>query len=335
MASTDATKDATPTVPAVGPTIEQRRAAMHEVTQAGIAKLPPLPESLEEFDINIPVSDGWISRTKIVRPRSHVEAKRPLIVHFFGGAMMVGEPEQLLSPARAFAETYGAVVALPSYRLVPDVRWPVPYKDSWDIMVWLSAHAESELGANLNNGFLVGGASAGAALATVCGGLAMFSDSREAQDAPKLAKPLTGQFLFVPCIAMDEIVPEQYKALFTSREENKNVEGLNGATLTFVMQSLHCPDYTSLWFSPLSAIIEREPVHNIPVYLEHCGLDPLRDDVTVYGKLLQERGVQTKIRLFPDDIHGSWTVVDSPSKASNPTVPEAQMEGMKWLLGWS
>lgn len=55
----------------------------------------------------------------------------------------------------------------------------------------------------------------------------------------------------------------------------------------------------------------------------------------IYGKLLETRGVQTMIRLFPEDVHGSWTVMDQPSKTKNPTIQEAQMEGMKWLLSQS
>lgn len=249
--------------------------------------------------------------------------------------MLVGEPEQLLSAARAFAETYGAVVALPSYRLCPDVKWPVPYKDGWDVLVWLSEHAGAELGADLSAGFIVGGVSAGCAIATVCGGLAMFPNSKEAQEAPKLAKPLTGQFLSLPLVAVEETVPAEYNVSFTSREENANVAGFNAAGLKLVLDSLQCTDYTSLWFSPLSAISTQEPVNKIPVYMEHCGFDVLRDDATIYGKLLELRSVPTKVQLFADDMHASWTVLDALSKAKNPTIEEAQMEGMKWLLSVS
>lgn len=309
---------------------------MLKMTLDGIAKLPPLHDTLEELQIHIPVQSGWQSRTKVVRPKLGRTARRPLIVHFFGGGMMVGEPEQLLSPAREFAEAYGAVVVLPSYRLVPDVRWPVPYQDGWDILVWLSKHAEAELGANLDAGFIVGGVSAGASVSAVCGGLAMFPKSKEAQAAPKLSKPLTGQFLCVPVLLVEEIVPEKYRAFFTSREENKNSEGLNAASLKEVMDGLQCTDYKSLWFSPAATLSNQEPVTKIPVYLEHCGLDPLRDDATIYSKLLESRGIPTRVTLLPEDVHNSWTVVDSsPKMSKNPTMEEAQMAGMKWLLSFS
>ncbi|KIW03337.1 uncharacterized protein PV09_05547 [Verruconis gallopava] len=313
-------------------TTQDKRAAMHAMIQAAVAKLPALPDTLEEFEIQVPAHDGWQSPTKIVRPRTHVDADRSLIVHFYGGGMIVGEPDQLLSVARTFAGTYGAVVALPSYRLVPDVRFPIQAKDAWEVLVWLSRNAEAELGAKLDNGFIVGGVSAGAALASVCGGLAMFPDAADAQEAPMLAKPLTGQFLSVPSVAMDETVPIEYKQFFTSRDENRHVDGFNTSALDDVFRSLGCDDYRSLWFSPFATLVQREPVNKIPTYLDCCGLDPLRDDAIVYEKVLKSRGVPTKLYLFSEDKHSSWTTLDAPTKARAPTIKEAQMEGMKWLL---
>jgi acetyl esterase/lipase len=335
MASAGIPKNAEASVPNTMLTPQQKRDKMHEITQAALAQLPPLSDDLEEYVIYIPVQDGWHSRTKIVRPKAHVDAKRPLIVHFYGGGMLVGEPETLLNVAREFAETFGAVVALPSYRLVPDVRWPVQYKDSWDVLVWLSRHAEVELRAKLDAGFIVGGISAGGSLAAVCGGLAMFPDLKEAKEVSKLAKPLTGQFLCCPSLLVEETVPAEYRSLFTSREENKDVAGFNAAGLKFVLDGLQCTDYSSPWYSPIAAFLSQEPVSKTPVYLEYCGLDPFRDDATIYGKILEARGVQVKMQLFAEDVHTSWTVLGQPSKASNPTIQEAQMAGMKWLLSLS
>jgi hypothetical protein len=53
----------------------------------------------------------------------------------------------------------------------------------------------------------------------VYGELAMFANSKGAQEAPRLVKSLTGQLLRVPCLAVDDI-----RASFASREENRNVE---------------------------------------------------------------------------------------------------------------
>lgn len=315
------------------PTIYEKRVMMHNAIVASIEKLPPLPQDFEELDLQIPTRDGWLSRTRIVRPKDTTASRCPLIVHFFGGGMIVGEPEQLLSAARAFAQSFGAVVALPSYRLVPDVLWPVPEQDGWDVVAWLSEHAEAELGADLSAGFVVGGVSAGGSVAAVSCGLAMFEDAEEAR--PKLAKPITGQFLSAAGVAVDEIVPEEYKSLYTARDECRNMVGFNTAMMDGVYEGMQVTDYTSLWFSPLSTLAKQEPARKIPTYLEHCGLDPLRDDTTVYAKLLEAKGVPTKVRLFKEDTHSSWTVLPPGMKAKDPTVQEAQLEGMKWLLEFS
>ncbi|QDS77405.1 hypothetical protein FKW77_006293 [Venturia effusa] len=314
-------------------TPEEMRAIMHSKTEAAIARLGPLADCLEEFDVFIPMHDTLQSRTKIVRSKSKSSSQRPLIVHFYGGGFLVGEPEQLLSAARAFAETFNAVVALPSYSLIPDVRWPVPYHESWFALVWLSKHAEN-LGANLEAGFIVGGVSAGASLAAVCGGLSMCPNTKEAKEVPELTKPLTGQFLCVPNLVMEENVPMEYKSLFTSRQDNAHSPvGLNAAALKQVYDGLQCTDYRSPWFSPITTIAsDQRLVNKIPTYMEHCGLDPFRDDVTIYGKLLESRGVKTMIHLHPEAVHGSWTVVDPLHEAMGHVLQATQLAGMKWLL---
>src|SRR3954447_13066096 len=105
MASSTLTKDAEPPTPIAELSFQQKQALYRKMTLAGVAKLPALPDTLEEYDIHIPVQDGWQSRTMIVRPKAGSPAKRPLIVHFYGGGQIVGDPEQLLNSARAFAET--------------------------------------------------------------------------------------------------------------------------------------------------------------------------------------------------------------------------------------
>lgn len=62
----------------------------------------------------------------------------------------------------------------------------------------------------------------------------MFLNSKEVQKVPKLVKALTGQFLSVPGLVMDETFVAEYKTWFKSREENANVAGLNAAALKLV-----------------------------------------------------------------------------------------------------
>lgn len=53
----------------------------------------------------------------------------------------------------------------------------------------------------------------------------MYPNLKEAQDVPKPARPLNGQFLSVPGLVMEENLPAQYQTVWTSRQNNANVAG--------------------------------------------------------------------------------------------------------------
>jgi len=55
------------------------------------------------------------------------------------------------------------------------------------------------------------------------------------------------------------------------------------------------PDVSSPLWSPVNASSGLEGLP--PVYLQACGLDPLRDDALIYEKILNAAGVKTKLDL--------------------------------------
>lgn len=60
------TTTASASMPAAALTPQEKRAIMQGMIQAAVAKLPPLPDILEEHnDLYIPVRDGWKSRTVV------------------------------------------------------------------------------------------------------------------------------------------------------------------------------------------------------------------------------------------------------------------------------
>jgi hypothetical protein len=78
MASITSSNDAESTAaPTAALNSQQRRAIMHEMIQAAVSRLPALPDNLEEYDIFVPVHDGWLSRVKIVRPKADLPANDP------------------------------------------------------------------------------------------------------------------------------------------------------------------------------------------------------------------------------------------------------------------
>jgi acetyl esterase/lipase len=319
------------------------RAMMKEMTAIGIESLGPLSDSLEEFWTTITLPDGWNSRSLVVRPKALSSAsthstrrkKHPLIVYFYGGGFTASSPAQCTRPARDFAEQFGAVVVCPDYRLVPEVRWPIPMKDGYDVLLYLAANAESELGATLGGpegGFIVGGASAGGSIAAVAGAISMFGDG--SAGSKQLVRPLTGLCICIPWLLTPEIVPEEYKTMWTSREDNKKGKSFNSEMVNQIATALQ-PDFYSPWFSPIHAIRNggETPKQVQPlVYLQAGQLDPLRDDAVIFEKMLASKGIRTKLDIFPNDGHTSYTALPFQVNSRNPTVAEGLLLGMEWLL---
>ena len=75
-----------------------------------------------------------------------------------------------------------------------------------------------ELGGNPKKGFLAGGISAGGNFGAIVA--LLYRDE-------KLLPPLTGSYLSIPACMTAETVPEKYKAVFLSREQNTNTPILN------------------------------------------------------------------------------------------------------------
>jgi acetyl esterase/lipase len=317
--------------------------ALAALERDGLEALGPISEDLEEYWTTISLPSGFQSSTKVVRPKSAAFStsgkKHPLIVLFYGGGYAHGSPNQVTVPARNYAEEFGAVVICPSYRHVPTVRWPVPFTDGYDILVYLSEQAEPEFGADLDVGFVVGGLSAGGGVAATAAAISVFGDNGERKESSSLRMPLTGVFVSIALLLVEDIVPSRYKDIWTSREDNRHSPNLSSAIVEEVVKGLQITNVRSTWFTPVNTLemTEREDQNgqHPPVYIQACKLDPLRDDGIIYEKVLNERGVSTKIDVFPDDGHNSWNVLPFPNKSKNPTIEEATMAGMKWLLGRS
>lgn len=317
----------------------QIRRMQAKLEASNLRQLPPLSPDLCERTTVIPLSPSYSADVKLIYPSSNLSAPRPLVVLFYGGGFRAGSCHQLTEPGRTFAEKFNAVVVLGSYRMVPEVKWPVPWKDGWDLLAFLSRHAckpewgGAELAIEKGGGFIVGGLSAGASIAVVCAGLDAFGSAVQ-EGLQELAARLTGVMANVPFMLVPETVPPEQTAHWTAWQDNEDVEGFNTNSLKAVMKGIQCTDYTSRWFSPIPDLLsshgrlKRHP----KVYVSVCQMDPLRDDGRVYCDLLRQKGVEVKMDLFPDDGHTGWTIVPRQWKSMEPTIPEAYIEAIKWLL---
>ncbi|RSL40452.1 hypothetical protein CEP54_016113 [Fusarium duplospermum] len=316
--------------------IVTKRKALSDAEHLGLDALRPIPSDLEEFWVDIKLSDGWVSKTLIIKPKETSPKPCPLIVFFHGGGYSMGEPLIVFRPDIDWAKAYGAVVALPSYKLAPEDLFPAAMHGSWEVLVHLSKVAEKDFGAKLDGpdgGFVIGGCSAGGGVSEAMLGIHAFGDG--GSDYVKLSKPLTGAFMNTPVLAVADIIPEKHKGLWISREENAISETITTEGINQFLRDFN-PDYHSPWFSPLNAVAQCEDAKKAAaacprVYIQTGHYDPLRDDGIVLGRLLSDLGVEVKEDCFSEDGHVGWTTIGISAKT--PGVPECTMSGMGWLLG--
>ena len=273
--------------------------------------------STQETTIDIPMRDGYTSQLHITKPGGS-SGGNPVVVLVFGGAFVMGTNIQSVVWARAIASLYGATVVEPSYRYAPEHRFPAAPNDVWDSVKWIVAN-ESALDADLTKGFVIGGGSAG-------GNLSIVTAHRAVEEG--LSPPITGVLASIPVCVSEETVPEKYKELWTSREQNANAPGNPGidskSTGGFVV--FYRPDFMSKDFSPFNSTA---PFSALPrTYIQVAGLDILRDDGIVYGKALEDNGVEVKFDAYPGMPHGHfnlWPRLKQSIKSQEDTI---------WHAGW-
>lgn len=318
MGSNKKTSDTFHSHSALQEQVDNIRATLAEQERKLVETLPPLHPDLEELQSTAPDADGGATiPLKIVRRKNNnTTIPRPLVLLFHGGGFFSGSPEMLTRPAREFAEEFNATVVLASYRMSPEHPFPTPIMDGWHIANWI---LDNSFGADPASGYIVGGFSAGGQLAAViC--------EREKQQP--LQYPITGCFLCIASMLHEDIVPEKYRRLWKSREDNATEQ--QGPKSIEFWYSVFKPDQHSPWFSPFNApTLAGLP----PTYVQVGGLDIFRDDCAVYAKALEDSGVPVRIDVYEKMAHGAYTVWAQGEGDHNP--PELKlktMDGMRWLL---
>ncbi|MDQ4088626.1 MAG: alpha/beta hydrolase [Pseudomonadota bacterium] len=92
-----------------------------------------------------PYGDHVRQRLDLYAPRRAGGGKLPVIVFFYGGSWNSGVKEGYGFAGRALA-AQGFLVAIPDYRLVPEVRFPAFVEDGAAAVRWLVANAPSHGG---------------------------------------------------------------------------------------------------------------------------------------------------------------------------------------------
>ncbi|RYP67216.1 hypothetical protein DL769_005816 [Monosporascus sp. CRB-8-3] len=289
--------------------------ALVEMFRHNPIPLPPTSES--EFTRDIPMRDGHMSNIRIHKPQMF---SRRTVVLIHGGGFCVGHNTLVSVHARAIASLYGATVVNLSYRLAPEFKFPTAPNDVWDALQWLTTSKDAlDLGLDFSSGFIIGGVSAGANLAAV---------TVQRWVSEKLSPPISGAWLSIPYLLEKETVPDQYKDLWISREQNAHAMILDKAAIDFVTAA-YAHDRESPAFSPFNARGAHKGLP--PVYIQVCGQDPLRDDGLIYEKILRGCGVPTRLDVYPGVPHGFAFLF--PSLKISGRFQLDVLKGIGWMFG--
>ncbi|KAF4539033.1 Alpha beta hydrolase fold protein [Lasiodiplodia theobromae] len=241
--------------------------------------------------IDVPMRDGYLNPLRVHKPPTPpANGKSPLVILVYGGGFRIGDNTQMSPFARIVNRLYGATVVNLTYRLVPEHRWPTAPNDVWDNLQWIAANTD-KLGADPSAGFIFGGGSAGANLVVA---------TAHKWVEQKLEPKLTGLYVSMPVLFVEENVPAKYKDLWFAWEQNKDAFALNTAGVQGLIKE-YAPDTSSPDWCPVN--VENHGVGFPRTYLTVCGQDPLRDDGLVYWRLLRDRGVETKLDVAPGVPH--------------------------------
>lgn len=269
--------------------------------------------------IPIPMPDGHENEARIFKRQSDSICGKPLVVLVYGGGFITGDNNSATPFALPIANACDAVVVSISYRSTPEFKFPTQGNDVWDTVQWLAANATS-LGADPSVGFILGGESAGGNVAAVAAVKAVHTS---------MSPPLTGLWLSVPWLLDAKTTPRGYENVCLSREQNANTP-LSTNDLIKMVEKMWCPDYSSPEFSPFNSLELVDSKHP-STYIQVCGMDPMRDDGLIYESLLSERGVKTKVDVYPGVPHAHWAMLPN-LKSSQKSMVDAVI-GVGWLLG--
>ncbi|KAL2859223.1 alpha/beta-hydrolase [Aspergillus pseudodeflectus] len=325
------------------PSLNEQRLAVASAEASGLDRLGPCPPHLDETWIEIPLPNNQTNKTKVVWPKALEKQKQrplqcPLLIYYHGGGLSVGSPDSVLAPVRAFATLFSCVVACPSLNQLPELPFPKPVENAWEVCAWLSEVRNlndgvlKDAGTVVNSecGFVVGGLSAGGATAAVIGAIsgAILAGVEEFAGLTPLRSPITGIFSGIPFLATEAMLPAQYCDMLKSRAENSDAVGDAMRKELESYLDVHSP-----WFSPLKLDISKTVQNHPPKVFVYGGqLDPFRDDSVIYAKWLEQfGGVEVRAVMLEGEGHNAWVTAPFPASHTR-DIKVPTLDGMAWLL---
>ncbi|KAJ6506871.1 Alpha/Beta hydrolase protein [Mycena sanguinolenta] len=266
----------------------------------------------------IAVGGGEIAiRTILPTPVTDEHPEFPVLVWFHGGGWVAGNLEMDDVSLRILSVELRLAIVNVDYRLAPEHPFPAGLDDCYAAIKWTAENCKAIRG-SLDRGFLVGGVSAGANLAAA-------AVHRSLKDPFFQKHKITGHVMQIPAVVHPAAYPPKYAAELLSYNQNADVPIVSKAAIEFFYDRLNGPP-SDPDLSPLLADHAGLP----PLYIQVCGLDPLRDEGLLYERLLREQGVHTKLDIYPGVPHGFHALW--PRMTASKKWEEDIRAGVRWIL---
>jgi acetyl esterase len=232
----------------------------------------------------------------------------PALLYFFGGGWVLGTIDTADGVSRSLANSSGALVVVPGYRLAPEHPFPAAIDDCYAALRWVAGHA-AEIGADPAR-LAVGGDSAG-------GNLAAAVALRARADGPALA----GQLLVYP-----------------NTDQLADDESMRAADDPFLFNRRSVAWYRQHYLAspgdaanPLASPLRAESLAGLPPALVITAeYDPLRDQGEAYARRLADDGVPVELRRYSGMVHGFFTMAGTVP-ASRAAIAHAASRLRSWL----
>jgi acetyl esterase/lipase len=264
------------------------------------------PEPVHEV-VNLTIAGpGGDLPVRLYRPAS--ERPMPVLVYFFGGGWVLGTIDTADGVSRSLANSSGALVVVPGYRLAPEHPFPAAVDDCYAAVRWVAEHA-GEIGADPAR-VAVGGDSAGGNLAA---GVAL----RARADGPALA----GQILVYP--NTDQLADDE------SMRAADDPFLFNRHSVAWYREHYLASDGDAA--NPLASPLRAGSLAGLPPALVITAeYDPLRDQGEAYARRLAGEGVQVELSRYPGMAHGFFTMIGTVD-ASRAAIGQAAARLRAWF----
>ena len=244
------------------------------------------PKLKKVFDTQVRSFDNHQLNLRVYIPFENEKNKKTSIILFFhGGGFVMGNLDTHDYPCRCISKYSQMIVVSVDYRLAPENKFPIPYKDAEYALKSLEFLKIENC--DFNN-VIVCGDSAGGNLATVL----------SINSSKNLLPKIKGQILIYPWVDFT----------LSMRSSDFNLPGatLTGDTISYFANHYLKNKKDEVYYEA-SPLFSKDLYNQPNAFIFAAELDPLLDEGIAYYNRLKSYGNNVIYKLYKDQLHGFVT----------------------------